>query len=86
MHMEKVGEDIIRLASITSVEELYTMFQEAIDQGIKDHIPTKTIRKGTSLPFINKKLQKLITKWDKVYVKKQKNRRSNLINSLTLRK
>ncbi len=70
--MEKVGEDIIRLAPTTSVEELYTMFQETLDQGIKDHIPTKTIRKGTNLPFINKKLQKLITKRDKAYVKKQK--------------
>ncbi len=79
--MEKVGEVIIRLAPTTSVDELYTMLQEELEQSTKDHIRTITTRKGTHLPFIDKQLQKLITKRDKAYVKKQKNRHSIHSNS-----
>ncbi len=81
MYTENVRKAIITLAPTTFADELYTMFQEALKQGTKDHIPTITIRKGCRLPFIDKKLQKLIAKRDEAFAKKQKKRQSNHSNS-----
>ena len=76
-HMKGVCEDIIKLAPTSHPDTLYNRFVEALQKGIKDHIPTKTHKKREGLPFVTKTIQRLIRKRDRAYKRKQEARKSN---------
>jgi hypothetical protein len=77
LHMEKAGEDITELAKNSDADTLYNEFVRSLQQGIKDHIPSKSPKSRKGLPFMTRKIQRLIRRRDKAYLRKQSARKLN---------
>jgi hypothetical protein len=77
LHMEKAGEEIIQLANTSDADSLYNKFVESLQQGIKDHIPSKSPKSRKGLPFMTRSIKRLIRRRDKAYRRKTSARRAN---------
>jgi hypothetical protein len=54
--LEKVKCNIISKADTATADELYSEFAEAIEEGIRKYIPTKSFRENKKLPFVTKNI------------------------------
>jgi hypothetical protein len=74
--MAKVDEEMKNMPDDTSADEKWTMFRDALQAGIKNHIPMKTCKKKDNLPYINSEIKKLIKKRDRAYKQRKKAQRN----------
>ena len=72
--LEKVKCNIISKADTATADELYSEFAEAIEEGIRKYIPTKSFRENKKLPFVTKYIRKLINTRNRLYKKLQRQR------------
>ncbi len=85
--MSKVQEDIKSKSNTHSVNDLYNIFTDAAEKGLKKHIPHKIAKQKDGLPWITPQIKRLMRKRDRLYKKTKKrntsfNRSTNSYQSL----
>ena len=66
-HTEKINDKIQSESENLPVESLWTIFKNGLAEGIAAHIPHKTAKTKTDLPWITPPIRHLIHKRDRVY-------------------
>jgi hypothetical protein len=74
--MQRVDDEIKQMHPHATANDKWIKFRDALQQGIKTHIPTKTCKKKDSLPYMNKELERLIKRRDRMYKKRKKAQRN----------
>ena len=63
--------------SVRTVDENWSFFQENFQSIIDDHVPFKTLRKNTRLPWMTAELTRLIRKKKRVYKRAKRHKRDS---------
>ena len=71
----KETRDQIYQSTNASVSDLWSLFKDAITEGMQKYIPTKMLKVKESLPYITPEIIKLIKRRDRLYKNKKKKQR-----------
>ena len=73
LELETTHKKIKDLAALGhDAEELWTVFKTDLNKSIESHVPHKTAREKSNLPWISPEIRRLIHRRDRLYKKKKK--------------
>ena len=72
-YCEKLSNSLVIRSKLNySIHELWDIFKSTLNLGISQYIPSKLVKKRSSLPWVNKHIKKLIKKKCKLYKQAKK--------------
>ena len=72
LHQEKLHSRVVAACESSSASDLWCMFRDGVQEGIRQFIPHKIAKTRDNLPWLTQDIKKLMRKRDKCYAKLKK--------------